>query len=109
MKKVTILLPTHYNDGSVVEEYKLENALNRIADIAGGYTLDGIITGCWRNPATGDIKRETMQKVWVVVDNAMVAPIPAFRQLARSFAVYFNQECIYFEVQDTDVSFISRE
>jgi hypothetical protein len=107
-KKVTILLPTHYNDGSVVEEYKLENALNRIADIGGGYTLDGVVCGAWRNPETGDIKKETMQKVWVVVNDAMVAPIFAFRRLAGEFATYFNQECIYFEVEDVDVQFISR-
>jgi hypothetical protein len=107
MKKVTILLPTHYNDGSLVEEYKLENALNRIADIAGGYTLDGLVTGCWRDPETGNIKRETMQKVWVVTkktgDQILLS------NLAKKFAAYFDQQCIYFEVQDTDVQFISRE
>jgi hypothetical protein len=108
MKKVTILLPTHYNDGSIVEEYKLENALNRIADIAGGYTLDGIVIDCWQNPETCSprvAKRETMQKVWVVGTHMT----EQLHKLCQYFAVYFNQKCIYFEVGDVDVQFITRE
>ena len=105
MKKITILLPTHYNDGNIVEEYKIENALNRIADIAGGFTLDGIAIGCWQNPATCDIKRETMQKVWVVGTHMT----EQLHKLCQYFAVYFNQKRIYFEVGDVDVQFITRE
>jgi len=103
MKKVTILLPTHYNDGSVVEEYKLENALNRIAAIAGGYTLDGIVCGAWRNPADGVIKKETMQKVWVVCEPD--CQVSEFCDLADDFVSYFNQQCIYLEILDTTVIF----
>lgn len=102
MYKVTILLPTHYNDGKIVEDWKTENSLNDIARISGGYTLEDNIIGCF-TMSDGTSKREVNRKIWVVCDKLQVSKL---RILAIHFADDFRQESIFFQVELVNVEFI---
>ena len=103
MRKFTIILPTHYNDGLIVETYKTENALQSIMDISGGYSMQ-IIEGCYRM-ADGTAKREESRMIWSVAGYTLQHKL---ENLCKQFAKLFNQECIYFSVEDINVQFIGR-
>lgn len=102
MKKVTILIPTHYNDGRLIEEYKIENAFSAIASCVGGYTIDGTVEGCYRFE-DGTPKREVSWKLWTVCGETEAIEL---RKAVHGMVALFQQECMYFEVQDTQVEFV---
>lgn len=102
MKKCVLLIPTRYNDGRKVEDYKLENALNEIANLTGGYTIDGEVIGAYKMNS-GTIQREVSRKLWIVCENEIIDKL---KTLVLSLKKQFQQECMYFSVTDETVMFL---
>lgn len=102
MQKVTMLLPIAYNDGNPIPEVDTQRILKQIADIAGGYTIDGIVKGSYRMD-NGVVVTEELQKIFVVVGEDKVCFL---RDVAEYACGIFKQESIYFERQHTAVDFV---
>jgi len=102
MLKVTILLPTTYNDGLPVWESRIRCILNSLRELTGGYTIDGSVKGTYKMD-DGPFATDDSIKVWVVVDCALFQRL---REWAESVCVLLNQESLYFEYHETKVEFI---
>jgi hypothetical protein len=102
MIKVTILLPIRYNNGDMIPYNDIVKAKSRIADIKGGFTCDGEVTGEYRMD-DGSTSTDVCERVFVVCESAL---LPALRDLASEFAGVFKQESIYFEWHQVNVEFV---
>ena len=102
MLKITVLLPTKYNDGTEVNQDVHDVCLNSLAAICGGYTHDGRVYGKYRMDS-GEMVSDICNRVWVVVDSSKLSLL---REWAESACRAFCQESLYFEYQQTNVEFI---
>jgi hypothetical protein len=102
MKKCILLLPTTYNDGTVVPADVMAALLADIDEAFDGHTIDGLCDGTYRMD-DGSLVSDKSLKVWVAVDPDRVDEV---KMLARRFAVELNQETLYFEVTEAEVEFV---
>jgi hypothetical protein len=101
--KVTIVLPTCYNDGKAVPLRDSAIAENAIIDIAGGFTAIRNVIGAYRM-ANGELCVEINDQYTIICDNA--AKVEALRDVALQACKDFRQECVYFETSECNVEFI---
>ena len=102
MLKITVLIPTKYNDGSPIGPGVLKLLLSGLREITGGYTLDCIVEGRYTMD-DGSIATDYSQKLWVVVDSDK---LPAIREWAERVCICLKQESLYLEYQQTNVDFV---
>jgi hypothetical protein len=103
MRKVVLLVPLTFNDGSAVPQVTLDGLLDELFVVCGGYTLAGVVRGAFRM-SSGAKQVEDLQQVWVV---AAEADLPALRDLVRKYGDVLGQEAMYFEESDAVVEFLS--
>jgi len=101
-KKVTVLLPLAFNDGSLVPLEVRDSILEEMYLLCGGYTVAGTVKGAFRMP-DGSKQVEELLEVWLAVEEA---ELQALRQLVAGAARTLAQECMYFEVSGSTVEFI---
>lgn len=101
-KKVTVLLPLAFNDGSLVPGEVRDSILEEMYVLCGGYTVAGTVKGAFRMP-DGSKQVEDLLEVWLAVEEG---DLPALRQLVAVAARTLAQECMYFEVSGSTVEFI---
>jgi hypothetical protein len=102
MKKCTILVPTRFNDGSVVPPSVLIGIIREFNREFGGYSTDGLVAGAYRM-ADGSMAYDTSIRLWVVLAPDRVETV---RNMAGRIAALLKQESLYFEVEETDVEFV---
>lgn len=101
MIKVTVLLPTYYNNGMLISSMTIDELLDKMDDITGGHTRQGYCDGAYRMHDGRNYDRNIV--VWVVCNSDKLS---ALREWAFLAAQRLQQESIYFEYQQTNVEFI---
>jgi hypothetical protein len=103
LKRVTLLVPLTFNDGSAVPEATLTAIEEEIYLAFNGWTVLGEVKGAYRMQQTGQKQVERLLHVWVVVKEE---EIPLLRQMVARFGTLLGQECMYFEVAEGAVEFL---
>ena len=101
-KKVVLLVPLTFNDGSAIPQTALDALLDELFVLCGGYTLAGVVRGAYRM-STGAKQVEDLQQVWVVAEDES---LPALRAIVRKYGEVLGQEAMYFERSDAVVEFL---
>jgi hypothetical protein len=102
-KKVTILLPLNFNDGSKVPRSEINAILQECFDVFGGWTVPGKTKGAYPMKSTGKQQTDRALEVWVAVPEDQVSVL---RRMTGAFAARLRQESLYFEVTGSTVEFI---
>jgi hypothetical protein len=103
MRKVTLLLPLTFNDGSAVPGELLKAIREEIFVAFGGWTIAGEVEGAYRMRQTGQKQIDRLLEVWVVVEDIAV---PQLRHMVAHFGARLGQEAMYFEIGMATVEFI---
>jgi hypothetical protein len=102
-KRVTLLIPLTFNDGTKVPEATLDSIEEEIYVAFNGWAVVGEVKGAYRMQQTGQKRVERLLQVWVVVAEAEV---PLLRRMVAKFGALLGQELMYFEVADSVIEFI---
>ncbi|MDA8378679.1 MAG: hypothetical protein M0Z50_16930 [Planctomycetia bacterium] len=102
LRKCILLLPTAYNDGTLVPEAVVNEILAKIDKAFDGHTIDGNCEGSYRMD-DGTMSCDKSLKVWVAVDPGRVEKL---RGIAASIANKLKQESLYFEVTNSEIEFV---
>jgi hypothetical protein len=103
LKKVTLLIPLTFNDGSTIPRATLAAIEDEIYLAFKGWTIVGEVEGAYQMQQTGEKKVERLLHVWVVVEEEAVF---ALKQMVGRFGATLGQEFMYFEVGESLVEFI---
>jgi hypothetical protein len=103
MRRVTLLLPLTFNDGSAVPTELLKTIREETFVAFGGWTVAGEVEGAYRMHQTGQKQIDRLLELWVVVEDIAV---PQLRHLVARFGALLGQEAMYFEVGTSTVEFI---
>jgi hypothetical protein len=103
LKKVTLLIPLAFNDGSAIPKEKLGAIEEEIYIAFKGWTIVGEVEGAYQMQQTGAKKVERLLHIWVVLEEA---ELPTLKQMVAKFGASLGQEFMYFEVSDAVVEFI---
>jgi hypothetical protein len=103
LKKVTLLIPLTFNDGSMIPKETLAAIEDEIYLAFKGWTIVGEVEGAYQMRSTGEKQVERLLQVWVVLAEEA---IPALKQMAGRFGATLGQEFMYFEVGESAVEFI---
>lgn len=101
-KKVVLLVPLTFNDGSTVPHAALDALLDELFVLCGGYTLAGVVRGAYRM-STGAKQVEELQQVWIVAEEQDLPPLKA---IVRKYGDLLGQEAMYFEQTEAVVEFL---
>jgi hypothetical protein len=104
LRRVTLLLPLTFNDGSTIPKEALALIEDEIYAAFNGWTVVGEVQGTYRMQQTGRKQEDRLLKVWVVVPEAELG---TFRQMVARYAALLDQERMYFEVSDARIEFIA--
>src|SRR5262245_43642526 len=104
LKKVTLLIPLTFNDGTTIPKQTLEAIEEELYLACKGWTIVGEVEGAYQMQQTGEKKVERLLHVWVVVEEEAV---PALKRMVAKFGATLDQEFMYFEVGESVVEFIS--
>lgn len=103
LRKVTLLIPLTFNDGTAVPAETLDAIEEEIYFAFNGWTVAGEVLGAYRMRQTSQKQVERLLQVWVVVDEAQ---LDRLRQMVARFGTLLAQESMYFEVGASQVEFI---
>ncbi|GEM_PF-1018647 len=103
LKKVTLLLPLCFNDGSVIPKEMLAAMQDEIYLAFRGWTIVGEVAGAYQMQQTGAKRVERLLQTWVIVEDE---DLPKLKELVAQFGSQLGQELMYFEVSDAAVEFI---
>jgi hypothetical protein len=103
LKKVTLLIPLTFNDGTTIPKETLAAIEEEIYLAFKGWTIVGEVEGAYQMQQTGAKKVERLLHIWVVLEEA---EIPTLKQMVGKFGTLLGQEFMYFEVSDAVVEFI---
>lgn len=90
------LIPLARNDGSPVEEAEQEEILNKLSRTFGRLTVEGTVTGIWRDEKAGKAYRDQSLKV------AIGCPwnrASEFEALMREIGKQLGQKGMFIEVR----------
>ncbi len=102
-KKVVLLIPLTFNDGSAIPLATLDAIYDELFVHYGGYTLAGTVKGTYRMQS-GAKQVDDSHEVWVAVAES---DLPTLRQQASRWCGLLGQEVLYFEVTDATIEFIA--
>ncbi len=103
LRKVTLLIPLTFNDGSAAPGEVLKAIREEIFVAFNGWTVAGEVEGAYRMEQTGHKQIDRLLEVWVVVEDM---DLPQLRQMVAKFGARLGQESMYFEVGMSAVEFI---
>jgi hypothetical protein len=103
LKKVTLLLPLSFNDGSLVPKEVLATIQDEIYVEFRGWTIVGEVEGAYQMQQAGAKRVERLLQVWVIVEEAELSTL---KEMVGQFGSRLGQEVMYFEVSDATVEFI---
>lgn len=103
LKKVTLLIPLTFNDGSTIPPQTLNAIEEEIYVAFKGWTIVGEVQGAYQMGQTGEKKVERLLHVWVVIEEEAV---PTLKEMVGRIGATLRQEFMYFEVGESLVEFI---
>lgn len=103
LRKVTLLIPLTFNDGSAVPAETLNAMREEIFVAFNGWTVGGEVEGAYRMRQTGQKQVDRLLEVWVIVEETA---LPQLRQMVADFGARLGQESMYFEIGASEVEFI---
>ncbi len=103
LKKVTLLIPMTFNDGSTIPKEILAAIEEEIYLAFKGWTIVGEVEGAYQMQQTGAKKVERLLHLWVVLEEGDVSIL---KQMVAKFGARLGQELMYFEVGESVVEFI---
>ncbi len=103
MKKVTLLIPLTFNDGTTVPEALLERIEDEVFVAFNGWAAVGEVSGAYRMAQTGKKQVDRLMQVWILVPEA---DLSALREMVSRFGGWLEQEVMYFEVADAQVELL---
>lgn len=93
---VVTRIPTHRNDGSMIDVTARRQILRQVRDVFGGYSLEGPFQGTWIAD-DGNVYEETSYRLEVIIE-------PGQLQMARELVIrigkQLGQRAMYFEVRE---------
>lgn len=102
--KFTVLIPLADNNGKPFAKAKLAAIADRFSETFGGSTVEGPVSGTWKN-AAGELARDQLLKLTVVTSNNREDEA---RRMARRLCRELKQDAIYFELdRDDGVEFLT--
>ncbi len=102
MRKVTILLPLSYNDGSLVDQALLEEVFHELWLTFGGHSEAGTVKGSYKmRDGTKAVDRSL--QIWVIIDDSRLQEL---KDYVAQLALKLDQESMFFEISDSMVEFI---
>ena len=103
MIKLTVLIPTTYNNGDEVQKETFQRLENQLLEIAGGYTIEGIVEGGWVDK-DGTIYKDKSRKYTVVTSE-----LDKIKEVIVKTGKELKQKTMYLEVFKTEVNFLEIE
>ncbi len=103
LRKVTLLIPLTFNDGSSIPGETLEAIEEEIYLAFKGWTIVGEVEGAYQMQQTGTKRVERLLQVWVVLEETA---IPSLKQMVARLGAKLGQEFMYFEIGESLVEFI---
>ncbi|MDD4270799.1 MAG: hypothetical protein PHN77_21460 [Thermoguttaceae bacterium] len=100
--KHVLLLPVNFNDGSRVPKDVLDQILDDLFVLAGGYYIAGEGDGAYRMQ-NGAKQVDRSLAVWIAVNED---EIPELKKLVGQIAVKLDQESMYLERTGGTVEFV---
>ena len=105
MDKYVILLPVHYNDGSLVPAPDIDAVIDEFYRLSGGYTLEGFVKGAYRMKS-GRKQEDELLRVSVAVPPELEDDL---RAIVRRVCRQFRQECIWFEKSNSVIELVESD
>ncbi len=102
---VTIVLPIQRNEGTAQPAHLIPDAIARVCKIAGGCSASKS-RGWWVDDSS---KLDVDQNVRIDAAVDSLGKVESLRLACQSWAVSFQQDCIYFQVVPCTVEFVSPE
>lgn len=102
-KRITLLIPLTFNDGSAVPRKTLRLIRDQIYAEFNGCTVVGTVEGTYRMRSTGKKQVDKLLQVWVVIDEERISQL---RRMAGEWCARLGQESMYFEIADSHVEFV---
>lgn len=101
-KKVILLVPLTFNDGSTVPDELLKKIRSEIFGSFGGYTIAGEVHGAYRMQ-TGQKQEDRLVQIWITVEDSRREEL---RRMVAKFGSWLGQETMYFETTQSMVELI---
>ena len=95
--KLTVHIPQTLNDGSPVSAELLSSISERLFQLFGGMTSEGIVNGIWTD--AGIVYRDACERLFVVGDNVL---LPEAIELIKTIGRELEQKAMYIEVEFYD-------
>jgi len=102
MIKVTILVPTNYNDGRTVGQYYFDALDLWFASHFEGFAKQNGLFGCY-NMSDGNLAKDSLISYSVVCDPSELYNL---NRIAAKIATGLGQECIYLEWHDVNMELV---
>jgi len=96
-KKVVLLIPQRYNDGSEIPAEVLQTVYDDLYGAGDGYSSAGEVFGVFRM-ADGTRHEDVLDQVWVAVEEE---DLPALRKMVARHGRLLRQEKMYFEITES--------
>jgi hypothetical protein len=104
-KKVVLLIPLTYNDGTAVPWDLLNSIHSELFAFAHGVTAAGKVKGSYRM-ADGTRQDDVLEQLLVVVEEDR---IPALRKMVARYGRLLGQEKMWFEITESVIVFLPPE
>lgn len=100
---IRFLVPITDNDGAAFTADDWNWLEDRLFEVAGGLSLEGVTQGSWRDPETGTVYRDESRRYATAVPADKVDAVLHIIRLAK---LQFRQEAMFVEVTPQAVAFI---
>ena len=100
--KYVVLFPLNYNDGSTVPKAVLDQFLDELFVLAGGYYIAGKGPGAYRMQ-DGTKQVDESAAIWVAV---LEEEVPELKRIVAVYAGILGQESMYLERTGGTVEFV---
>jgi hypothetical protein len=99
MVKVIAIIPLNYNDGRDVPDEIFKEFEDQLIEIAGGYTLEGIVEGGWKDGDT--VYRDRSKKYSIVTEST-----EDIKDLVLQVGKQLEQKAMYLEIISSQVEIL---
>jgi hypothetical protein len=104
MIQIITLIPTNYNDGQRIPAKVFRKFEDKLLEIAGGFSIDGIMAGGWMD--NNELYRDRSRKYIIAVANNK--KLKEIRQAVIEIGRELGQKAMYFEIKrDAEIKIIN--
>jgi hypothetical protein len=104
MMLIITLIPTNYNDGQRIPIQVFRRFEDKLIEIAGAFSIDGITAGGWMD--NNELYRDRSRKYMIAVANNK--KLKEIRQAVIEIGRELGQKAMYFEIKrDAEIEIIT--